>query len=81
MLILPVIIIVVLYFLIRKGYLQNITSSFSKSDKTMTIDDKYNSIKVEEEKELNKLLDKINKKDYESLSANEKNRLTELSQK
>lgn len=43
-------------------------------------DDKYNISKVEKEKELNRLLEKINKKGLQNLSAAEKKRLKELSQ-
>ncbi|MDY8134194.1 DUF6576 domain-containing protein [Aquimarina sp. 2201CG5-10] len=42
-------------------------------------DDKYNSKKVAKEQELNKLLDKINKKGIDKLSKEEKDRLEELS--
>ena len=47
----------------------------------MTIDDKYNSKKIAEQKELNTLLEKISKKGHENLSPKDKNRLDELSKK
>lgn len=47
----------------------------------MTIEDKYNSKKVLEQDELNKLLEKINKKGYENLTDKEKSRLDKLSKK
>ncbi len=47
----------------------------------MTIEDKYNSKKKLEQDELNKLLEKINKRGYENLSEKEKIQLDKLSKK
>lgn len=79
MLIPIIIFILVVYFIVKKGYLTAILHPSSKNEKIMTIEDKYNSKKVLEQKELNKLLEEINKKGYENLSEKEKKRLQQLS--
>ncbi|WP_452598506.1 DUF6576 domain-containing protein [Pontimicrobium sp. MEBiC01747] len=63
---------VFVYFLTKK-------TPVSPKKKHLTIDDKYNEKRVKNEKELNKLLEKINKKGINSLSKKEKARLDELS--
>ncbi len=54
-------------------------SSVKSEQKHLTIDDKYNEERVNNEKELNRLLEKINKKGIDSLSKKERNRLDKLS--
>ena len=73
--------VLIFYLFIKKPGTKTLTNPFSEGEKRMTIDDKYNSKKVAKEKEINKLLEKINKMGYENLSTKEKNRLTELSKK
>ncbi|MDB9882805.1 rhomboid family intramembrane serine protease [Bacteroidia bacterium] len=53
----------------------------SKSDpyKNLTLDEKYNAIRADKQKEIDQLLDKINNKGMQSLSRSEKQRLEELS--
>lgn len=81
MLIFLIISIVALYIFSKKYNLRTTLTSFSKNEKLMSIEDKYNSKKVAEQKELNILLEKINKKGHPSLSTKEKSRLDELSKK
>ncbi|MBQ4803663.1 hypothetical protein J8L88_12445 [Aquimarina sp. MMG015] len=50
-----------------------------KPEGLLDIDDRYNSNKIEKEKELNDLLDKINKQGIDKLTKIEKERLEELS--
>ncbi|WP_378295069.1 DUF6576 domain-containing protein [Aquimarina rubra] len=50
-----------------------------KPEGLLDVDDRYNVTKVEKEKELNRLLEKINKEGINNLSASEKEKLKELS--
>ena len=68
-----------LFLIIKKPYFLLVDNPFSKSKRNYTIEDKYNSKKVENQKELDKILDKINKKGYDNLTKKEKERLSELS--
>ena len=52
-----------------------------KKDKNYTIDDRYNSEKLERQKEIDHLLSKIGKNGIEDLSEKDRKRLDELSQK
>ena len=81
---LPIILIIIptftfLFFIIKKPHLLIIENPFSKSKKAFTIEDKYNFDKVAKQKELDKILDKINKKGYDKLTKKEKDKLNELS--
>ena len=51
----------------RPGFLL-MDKPFSKSQGYQTIDDKYNAKKVEKQNELNKILEKINKRGYDKLT-------------
>jgi len=55
------------------------SDTFSEKKEFLTLEDKYNQIKVNEQKELDGLLEKIHKKGFESLSEKEQQRLNELS--
>ncbi|WP_370091813.1 DUF6576 domain-containing protein [Winogradskyella sp.] len=55
------------------------TNSFKKKNPPLTFEQKHNTKKVNEQKELDKLLDKIGKKGIDKLSKKEKDRLEELS--
>ena len=54
--------IVVLYLIIKKPDFLTLNNPFEKAKSIKTIDDKYNHKKVVQQKEIDKLLDKINKK-------------------
>lgn len=79
-LILPVLLIIALcVWLYRRR--QPGMKPFSRSEQSsMSIDDRYNISRQEKEKELDRLLEKINKKGITSLSTKEKERLKQLSQ-
>ena len=68
-----------LFLTIKKPHFLLVDNPFSKSKRNYTIEDKYNSKKVENQIELDKILDKINKKGYDNLTKKEKERLSELS--
>ncbi|MFI2743338.1 rhomboid family intramembrane serine protease [Zhouia sp. PK063] len=71
--------IVFLYFIIKKPQMLLVANPFAKSKNLYTIEDKYASSKVSQQKELDGILDKINKKGYHKLSKKEKEKLQELS--
>jgi len=50
-----------------------------KPEGLLDVDDRYNDTKIEKEKELNELLDKISNQGIDKLSKLEKERLEELS--
>lgn len=76
--VLPTILFLIL--IINKPHLLYIGSvSFRKKEKYDNIDHKYNANKVQKQKEMDKLLDKINRNGLQSLSEKEKQRLRELS--
>ena len=54
---------------------------YPKKDKNYTIDDRYNSEKLERQKEIDLLLSKMGKNGIEDLSEKDRKRLDELSQK
>jgi membrane associated rhomboid family serine protease len=54
---------------------------FKTHKKNYTIDDRYNEEKVNRQKELDQILDKINQKGIDSLTAKEKQKLKEYSKK
>lgn len=68
-----------LFLIIKKPHLLIVPNPFSKSKGVFTIEDKYNFNKASKQSELDKILDKINEKGYESLSKKEKDKLNKLS--
>jgi membrane associated rhomboid family serine protease len=79
----PILLIVIpaaifMYLIISKPrYL--IVGNFSQNPKGFrTVEDKYNQSKLEREKELDRLLDRINRKGMEGLTPEEKDRLKDL---
>ncbi|MBW1294995.1 rhomboid family intramembrane serine protease [Aquimarina litoralis] len=81
---LPIILILIpsltfLYLISRKPHLLIVQNPFSKSKNVYTLEDRYNSNKVSKQNELDKILDKINKKGYDKLSKKEKEKLDRLS--
>ncbi|WP_369999693.1 rhomboid family intramembrane serine protease [Winogradskyella sp.] len=70
--------LVFMYLIITKPYIL-MTNSFKKKNPPLTFEQKHNTKKVNEQKELDKLLDKIGKKGIDKLSKKEKDRLEELS--
>ena len=54
---------------------------FTDKTKNYTIDDRYNSEKLERQKEIDHLLSKMGKNGIEDLSEKDRKRLDELSQK
>jgi len=61
-------------------YFRNNEVQFSNSERKLTVDEKFAIKKKKKEDQLNALLDKINQKGIESLSAEEKFQLQELSE-
>lgn len=81
---LPIILILIpsltfLYLIVKKPHFLIVQNPFSKSKNVFTIEDKYNSTKATKQNELDRILDKINKKGYDKLSKKEKDKLNELS--
>lgn len=70
-----------IYLIITKPYILLIDNNFFNSHrkKYYSIEDKYNEKKINKQKELDKLLDKISKKGINSLTQKEKQKLEELS--
>ena len=82
---LPIILILIpsisfLLLIIKKPHFLIIQNPFSKSKGVLTVEDKYNSIKISKQEELDRILDKIHKKGFNKLSKQEKDRLKELSE-
>lgn len=74
--------IIFIYIIITKPYILYIDNYFFKTHKKYySIEDKYNDQKVNQQKEIDRLLDKISKKGIKSLSKNEKQKLEEYSNK
>ena len=71
-------VLVILVFFFRNDIQEKISP---KKDKNYTIDDRYNSEKLERQKEIDHLLSKIGKNGIEDLSEKDHKRLEELSQK
>lgn len=69
--------LVIFFFLKQPKFITK--QSATKVSRNMTIDDKYNEEKVNKQREVDKLLDKINRKGYDKLSEKDKKRLEELS--
>jgi hypothetical protein len=70
--------LVILVFFFRNDIQEKISP---KKDKNYTIDDRYNSEKLERQKEIDHLLSKMGKNGIEDLSEKDRKRLDELSQK
>jgi len=80
----PIILILIpsltfLYLIVKKPHFLIVQNPFSKTKNVVTIEDKYNSNKASKQSELDKILDKINKKGYDKLTKKEKDKLNELS--
>ena len=71
-------VLVILAFFFRNDIQEKISP---KKDKNYTIDDRYNSKKLERQKEIDYLLSKMGKNGIEDLSKKDRKRLDELSQK
>lgn len=71
-------VLVILVFFFRNDIQEKISP---KKDKNYTIDDRYNSKKLERQKEIDYLLSKMGKNGIEDLSEKDRKRLDELSQK
>ncbi len=72
--------IVFIYLIITRPYLLLIDNYFfNKHSDRLTIDNKYNIQQTNKQEELDRILDKINKKGMKSLSAKEKQTLDEFS--
>ncbi|WP_299184656.1 DUF6576 domain-containing protein [uncultured Aquimarina sp.] len=78
-LIIAIIVIFVFIKWLKPDFLQFKKSIREKPEGLLDIDDRYNVNKIEKEKELNDLLDKINKQGIDKLTKIEKERLEELS--
>ena len=70
--------LVILAFFFRNDIQEKISP---KKDKNYTIDGRYNSEKLERQKEIDHLLSKMGKNGIEDLSEKDRKRLDELSQK
>jgi len=77
-LVIILLILVILIFIFRNDIQEKISP---KKDKNYTIDDRYNSEKLERQKEIDHLLSKMGKNGIEDLSEKDRKRLDELSQK
>ena len=73
--------IIVIFVYIRRQRKKERYTWNDSSNNVMTLDDRYNASKVETQKEIDRLLEKIHKKGYNSLSNKEKELLNEYSQK
>ena len=71
-------VLVILVFFFRNDIQEKISP---KKDKNYTNDDRYNSEKLERQKEIDHLLSKMSKNGIEDLSEKDRKRLDELSQK
>lgn len=71
-------VLVILVFFFRNDIQEKISP---KKDKNYTIDDRYNSEKLERQKEIDHLLSKMGKNGIEDLSEKDRKRLDEVSQK
>ena len=71
-------VLVILAFFFRNDIQEKLSP---KKDKNYTIDDRYNSEKLERQKEIDLLLSKMGKNGIEDLSEKDRKRLDELSQK
>jgi len=70
--------VALIIWLVRRRRARGNVFSAGKQQR-MTIDDQYNLDRQKKEEELDRLLEKINRKGMDSLSAKEKDRLRQLS--
>ncbi len=70
--------LVFLFLLIKMPHLLIVSNPFTKSKGLHSIEDQYNTNKINKQSEIDKILDKINKKGYENLSKKDQERLKEL---
>jgi len=70
--------LVFLFLLIKMPHLLIVSNPFTKSKGLHSIEDQYNANKINRQSEIDKILDKINKKGYENLSKKDQERLKEL---
>jgi membrane associated rhomboid family serine protease len=80
----PILLVVVpafafLILVFRKPEILMVDNPFSKSEKSYTVEDTYNTSKRQREADLDELLDKINRNGMASLTKKERERLEELS--
>ncbi|MDI1255411.1 MAG: rhomboid family protein [Flavobacterium sp.] len=75
------IILLVVYLAFKKTNLFSNNNPFNIQKKYYTEDDAYNAKKVEQKKEIDRILEKISNKGIGSLSKNEKKMLDEFSKK
>lgn len=68
-----------LYLLLTKPAFMFVDKPFREVQGVLTVEDKYNSTKMDRERELNRLLDKISRNGYNSLSKKERKNLDDLS--
>lgn len=73
--------IIVIFVYIRRQRKKERYTWNDSSNNVMTLDDRYNASKVETQKEIDRLLDKISKNGYKSLTKREKELLNEYSKK
>jgi membrane associated rhomboid family serine protease len=71
--------LVFLFYIVKRPEILFVDSAFSRNKGSETIDDRFNASKIDKEKELDYLLDKIGKKGMNGLSEKEKERLKHLS--
>ena len=71
--------LVFMYLLLTKPAFMFVDKPFREAQGVLTVEDKYNSTKVDRERELNRLLDKISRNGYHSLSKKERKNLDDLS--
>ncbi|WHF50566.1 rhomboid family protein [Chryseobacterium gotjawalense] len=76
-LILLALVVIFIYFF-RKEIKEKISPN---PEKNYTIDDRYNALKKDREKEIDKILSKIGKNGLNDLSSEDRKRLDELSKK
>ena len=71
-------VLVILIFFFKNDIQEKISP---KKDKNYTIDDRYNTEKLERQKEIDRLLSKMGKNGINDLSEKDRKRLDELSRK
>jgi len=71
----------VLFYFVRKKKKSYILTFWNDKEPSMTIDEKYNHDKVERQKEIDRILDKIYNKGYDSITQKEKDYLSKHSKK
>ena len=77
-LVIILLILAILIFIFKNDIQEKISP---KKDKNYTIDDRYNTEKLERQKEIDRLLSKMGKNGINDLSEKDRKRLDELSRK